>query len=85
MEVVSGFMRKRIVALVLTAVIGFVSGGLISGCGVDGAETPEVVIEDHAVPLAQMEPTFVIPIPDAPGIMTESKVEAIYIFVVENI
>jgi len=70
---VAGFMQKKILALFLTAVIGIFPGGLILGCNDSGSEPPEAIIEDNFVPLARIEPTFNIPVPDAPGTLAESN------------
>ena len=73
-------MLKMISAMILLVAIVFFSSGSISGCGFAQLETPETttaiqetIIDDHIVPLAQHSPTFIIPIPDAPGLLKESN------------
>jgi len=78
----SGLVRKRVIALIITVSV-LLSSGIVSGCGFFVLEnleiipeTPEVVIHEQVVPLAQIDPAFVIPMPDAPGLLVESNNKA---------
>jgi len=81
-------MQKKIVSLIIFLVAATFFGGLMSGCSFLMPETPDYEIETPSVPLAQSAPlvqidtlaqidtSFVIPVPDAPGILRESNDQA---------
>ena len=84
----SGFIRRKYLALVILIVTGLIFGGLMSGCGLFSDETldtllsvPEAVIDEQEVPLANVDLTFItslfeVPMPDAPGLLVESNAQA---------
>ena len=65
-----GFMRKKIVILIIVAT-GLFSIGFITGCSNNKSGAQEISLEEQIVPLAPFEPAFTIPIPEAPGILTK--------------
>ena len=87
----SGLLLKKIIILVLLATTLLFSGGSVLCCGYvqfgtpgslietpdSMAEVQESIIDDPVVPLAQHVPVFVIPVPDAPGLLTESNDRAV--------
>jgi len=68
----SGSMRNKIIALVIAIALVF-SYGSVQGCGIIKPVSQVFDIEDRAVPLARFNPSFVIPEPDAPGLLVESN------------
>jgi len=74
-------MLIRIILLILSVVIGLVSGGFLSGCSLSGPEILDVNIQEQEIPLAQIIPasalsSFDIPMPSAPGLLTENNDQA---------
>ena len=84
----SVFKKRKFLALITPIVTGLIFGGLLSGCGSVRTVTqdtilssPEVVIDEQEIPLANADLTFIntvfeIPMPDTPGLLAESNNKA---------
>jgi len=68
-----GLMFKKIIALTLIISTGLFSCGLISGCKYIYQDAPVITIEEPKIPLTHFNPTFVIPVPDTPGLFFEKN------------
>jgi len=81
-------MQSKIVSLIIILLTVAFFGVTMSGCSFVESETPDFEIETPSVPLSkpvqmsridplsQIDPSFVIPVPDAPGLLTESNDQA---------
>lgn len=90
--------QLKFTILILLIAAGLLSYGFISGCGLIGSRTPDIIINDPVIPLSNGNPAFndsthedpyhadpaydgsasnnspfIIPIPKAPGTLTESN------------